>query len=837
MAAIEPPPQATRSDLLGAALAYARQGWHVFPLHSPGRATPCDCGDAACAPVAKHPWISGGFRAASTDERIVRQWWRKWPRANVGIACGASGLIVLDVDPYHGGELALIELVQRHAGAAHGALTPAVEALTATLTSETGGGGEHYIYRAPAGVSIRNTTDLDEIRGLDVRGDGGYLVAAPSLHVSGARYQWREGVSEPGALPDWLIPVLTKRGSRSLRQPVRMFQPSRDVAETGAYWLGRALGLAHEGNRNDKGFWLACQLRDANLSDQHAESVMVDYASRVPGRGYSEREALQSLRSAYRTGPRDAARSLSVSSAPAASYSPSARSTAPAAQVAIPAPAYRVADPAPAPPPPLSPPPPPPTSEEPPTDEAPQDAAHRTDMGNARRFVTQFGRDARYVAVWKRWLVWDGRRWLRDETDAAIRKAKETVRGIYAEAARCEDDVERKELVKWGLRSEADSRVRAMLSQAESEPELAMSPTDFDRHPWLLNVENGVIDLRTGDLRPHSREDYLTQLAPARYDPAATLPRWDSFIATVTGGDEALAAFLRRAVGYTLTGATTEEKLFFLHGPTRTGKSTFIEAIKATIGEYARTADFETFLKKTATGGPRDDIADLAGSRLVCSVEVDDGKKLAEGLVKTITGGDAIKARHLYSHAFTFLPQFKLWLAANHEPRVDASDGAMWSRILRIPFNHTPERRDPALKVALRDPSIAGPAILAWAVRGCLEWQRDGLGVPAAVEAATEEYRANMDPLAGFLEERCVIGPQCVVPVAVLYQAYQSWAQQNGDRYPISQHRFKAHIEAQWRNTSGSESGIAYNVLRRVNGVPTRCCTGIGLHASEGGVT
>lgn len=307
MAALEPPLQVGGTDLLTAALAYAQRGWAVFPLHSPGRTSLCDCGDEACTQAAKHPRISAWQKNASINERQIRDWWRKWPRANIGIACGKSSLVVLDVDPRHGGDRALSELAKRHSGERYN--TEVVNELVATLASETGGGGEHYVYRAPLGVNIRNAANLDSLAGLDVRGDGGYFVAAPSLHVSGARYQWRDGATEPGDVPAWLVPVLTRRNSQPLRASVRVFAPPRSVAESSAYWLERALHLAHEGNRNDRGFWLACQLRDSGLPQAAAEQTLDDYAARAPGAGYTQREALNSVRSAYKGAPRDSARS------------------------------------------------------------------------------------------------------------------------------------------------------------------------------------------------------------------------------------------------------------------------------------------------------------------------------------------------------------------------------------------------------------------------------------------------------------------------------------------------------------------------------------------------
>jgi putative DNA primase/helicase len=282
------------------------------------------------------------------------------------------------------------------------------------------------------------------------------------------------------------------------------------------------------------------------------------------------------------------------------------------------------------------------------------------------------------------------------------------------------------------------------------------------------------------------------------YDPTATLPLWDDFLATVTNEDIDLALFLRRCAGYSLTGSTLEEKLFFVHGPTATGKSTFIEALKATLGDYAQTADFETFLSRSQGGGPRNDIAGLAGSRFVASIEVDKGRRLAEGLVKQLTGGDTVHARFLYHEGFSFKPAFKLWLSANDAPRASDDDSALWRRILRVPFEHSipGSERDPSVKARLTDPAIAGAAILAWAVEGCRDWQVLGLRVPERVKAATESYRQEQDPLKDFFSERCIFMPKAETKASELWRAYRDWAAENGERWPVTRQDFVKRLTA-----------------------------------------
>ncbi|MGI8597500.1 MAG: DNA primase family protein, partial [Thermoleophilaceae bacterium] len=288
----------------------------------------------------------------------------------------------------------------------------------------------------------------------------------------------------------------------------------------------------------------------------------------------------------------------------------------------------------------------------------------RTDYGNAERLVSAHGGDLRY-AHGLGWLAWDGRRWRRDLDGEVERRAKATVRALYREAGSLEDEGERKALASWARKSEAAPRIAAAIALARTESAVVVGPGALDGAPLLLNVVNGTLDLRTGELREHRREDLLTKLAPVAWVPGSRDPAWERFLEHTTGGDAELAAFLQRAAGYTLTGDTGEEVLFFAHGPTATGKSTLLEALGATLGEYAVTADFDTFLARRGDPGVRTDIARLAGARLVASLEVEDGKHLAEGLLKQLTGGDTVTARFLYSDAFEFAPAFKLWLAAN----------------------------------------------------------------------------------------------------------------------------------------------------------------------------
>jgi putative DNA primase/helicase len=420
------------------------------------------------------------------------------------------------------------------------------------------------------------------------------------------------------------------------------------------------------------------------------------------------------------------------------------------------------------------------------TDEQPS-GEHLTDLGNARRLVARYGQDMRYCHPWGRWLVWDGTRWAKDETGAVLRMAKDAVRNIYAEAAAAPDESTRKAIADHAKRSESALRIRAMVSLAESEPGIPVLPGELDRDPWLLNVKNGTIDLRTGELRPHRREDMLTKIVPVEYDPAAECPTWMAFLDRIMAGNRNLIGFLQRAAGYSLTASTQEQCFFLLHGTGANGKSVFLTTLLAATGDYGIQAAPDLLLKKSGESHPTE-VADLFGARLVVATETEAGRRLAENLVKQLTGGDRLKARFMRQDFFEFGATHKIWLATNNKPVVKGTDYAIWRRIKLVPFTVTipPEERDKSLPDKLLQEL---PGILAWAVKGCLEWQARGLDEPAEVTAATNAYRDEQDVLGSFISDCCVVQPWAKVSARDLYRAYMKWCEENGE-HPLAQRNF-----------------------------------------------
>ena len=421
-----------------------------------------------------------------------------------------------------------------------------------------------------------------------------------------------------------------------------------------------------------------------------------------------------------------------------------------------------------------------------------------TEIGLAERLVERHGADLRYCHQSNRWHVWSGRHWPEDDTAEVQRRAKATIRALYQSAAHEKDPDRRQAIARFAVKSDGDVTIRRVLSRAAAEEGVPVRLADFDRDPWALNCANGVVDLRTGELRAHSRDLLMRNYTGVEYHADARSAVWERFLCDVTGGDPDFQNFLQVASGYSASGDTREEKLFMAIGRAGSGKSTYLEAKKAALGTYAWVADFESFLHRPAGGGGiRSDIAELAGKRFVLSVEVDEGARLAEGLVKHLTGGDTMRARQLYQEGFLFQPQFKLWLAANHAPKARDDDSGLWRRILRIPLDTVvPEaRRDPTLKARLKADRECQQAILAWLVEGAIRWHEEGLQVPACIRQATEAYRADQDPLKDFFAEAVEFEPKAWVTAADLRRAYEHHCEAEGIRYPLGPKQFGERLQ------------------------------------------
>jgi putative DNA primase/helicase len=695
-----------------AALEYASRGWHVFPLNG------------------KLPFKdTHGHRDATIDAAQIRAWWKQWPNANVGIACSSKhGPIVVDIDGESGWTLLRdIEIAP-------------------TRCATSGRPYRMHMYFGPMrnGSEVPRTIKLkrgDQKYAIDVLGDGGYVVAPPSVHPETQEpYFWTSNAITapfPTVLYDLVLRTRNEQGT-DRRGPA---PPMPDIIAAG-----------------------------------ERDEMFTSLAGTMRRRGASEDAILAALReeNATRCDPPLPDRQLRKI----------ARSIAQKPPLLV--------------------------------------TENLTDLGNARRFVATNQTDVRAVPSRRRpWMIWEGVRWTNDETGEVERKAKDTVRQIAHEATMQSDPELAEKVTKHAMRSEGASSIRHMLELAATEPEITTTVDQLDNDPWLLNLENGTLDLRTGKLRAHRRTDLITRLSSIEYDESASCERWKLFLSQAMGGDNELVDFLQRAVGYALTGDTREQCLFFCYGHGANGKSTFLEIIRELAGEYGQQAEFSTFMARNGEG-PRNDLARMRGARLVTASEAPSNKPFDETVLKRLTGDDTIVARQLYEEFFEFKPQHKIFLAANHKPIVKEQTLAFWRRMRLIPFDVTipPKQRDKDLLRKLREEL---PGILAWAVEGCLRWQRDGLHQPRAVKLATKSYRDENDLIGEFIDRHAALDTKAWTSTVELYRVFcEWWTETRGPRTPPIQMvyfgRMLGEREALFHSKRGGSRGWSGIALRQEMG-------------------
>jgi putative DNA primase/helicase len=411
-----------------------------------------------------------------------------------------------------------------------------------------------------------------------------------------------------------------------------------------------------------------------------------------------------------------------------------------------------------------------------------------TDVGNGELFAQQHRENVRYCFGLKQWLVWNGNRWKPDTEGRVMPLAKATARSLYGVAEREPDEKRRKAIAKWAVESETERRLKSTVTLAQSEPGIPIEASRLDTDPLLLNVANGTLDLRMGALRPARREDFITKMVPTEYHPDAVCPEFERLLHRLFEKIPAVRQYLQRIFGYSLTGLTTEQCFFIFYGVGANGKSTVLRAILDLLGEYGATTRPETFLVRRGDGIPND-VAALAGARFVVSLESEHGKRLAEGLVKAVTGGDKLSARFLHREYFSFAPQLKFFIGTNHKPTIMGTDHAIWRRVRCLLFDVVipDEEQDKQLPDKLR---AEFPGILNWLLQGCLDWLRDGLGPPLEVQAATAIYRAEQDVLGAFLNDRCIMESDAKSTKKEVYDGYLAWCEGSGERHRLTLREF-----------------------------------------------
>jgi P4 family phage/plasmid primase-like protien len=406
-----------------------------------------------------------------------------------------------------------------------------------------------------------------------------------------------------------------------------------------------------------------------------------------------------------------------------------------------------------------------------------------SDGALALTFSGRHAHELRYCDQHGAWYIWDGARWSRDVKRRVFTLARATCHDAAAGANTARD--------KAAVNSA--KTVAAVVNLARCDARHAILAEDLDRDPWALNTPGGIVDLRTGKIHPSDPMALCSKVTACTPLHHALRPRWNQFLDDVTAGDKGLQRYLARLAGYGLTGSTREHVLAFLHGQGGNGKGVFLNSLTAVLGDYARVSPMEVFTDCKSDRHPTE-LAMLQGARLVTAQETEDGRRWAESKIKALTGGDAITARFMRGDFFTFTPQFKLLFAGNHKPALRNVDEAMRRRLHLVPFTVTipAEKRDPTLPEKLKD---EWPAILAWAIDGCLEWQRIGLAPPAAVLAATDEYLSDEDSFGTWLSECCERDSFSFEITRGLFASWKAWAERAGLQ-PGTEKRFVGNLRA-----------------------------------------
>ncbi len=417
-----------------------------------------------------------------------------------------------------------------------------------------------------------------------------------------------------------------------------------------------------------------------------------------------------------------------------------------------------------------------------------------SDTGNAERFVRQHADTVRFVPQNGKWLMWHGSHWEFCDASTAINLAILSAKSLLDEAAKSTSPISRDALSKHARSSLSKSKLQATVALASAMPSIVVKNAELDSDDFLLGVENGVVDLRTGDFRPAVRADLITLRCAARYEPEATCPVFDGFLARATGGDKDLQDYLQCLAGYALSGSTREQIFAFFHGNGANGKSTFLEVLRELMGGYATQTQPETLMASQRGGGASSDLARLIGKRLVISNEVREGAQFEENLIKQLVGGDCVTARFLYQEHFEFRPKFKLMIAGNHQPVIKGDDDGMWRRVHLVPFKQQipVHERDKNLGAKL---AMERSGILNWAIKGCLRWQKDGLIPPACITNATQAYRDEMDLLRHWIDQECLTGPACRDRSGGLYKNYRDWCEASAIR-PLTAPIFLRKLES-----------------------------------------
>ena len=448
--------------------------------------------------------------------------------------------------------------------------------------------------------------------------------------------------------------------------------------------------------------------------------------------------------------------------------------------------------------------------------EEPKKRYDMTDTGNAHRLIDKFGNIIRFSYNRKKWFYWDGKMWRVDDSGEIKKLADIICEDLKREAFMEQDDKTQMDMLKWANKTSSSKGKENMIKEAQHLNGIPASPDDFDKFTDYLNCQNGIINLRNGELMPHDSELMMSKICMSEYDTSGTKPElWLRFLDDVTNHDKKLQEYIQRCVGYSISGSNREQCAYFLYGMGNNGKSTFLDTIADLLGGYSSNTQPETvMMKKWGDGGASSDIARLKSARFVTCEEPTEGVRLNEGLLKQLTGGSKVTCRFLYGDEFEYTPEFKIWIATNHKPIVRGQDVGIWRRIKLIPFevNIPADKVDKTLKYKLRKEF---PQILKWAVDGCIKWHQFGIEEPECVQEATKEYKIEMDLLAAFMEQCLVIDydSKDKIMASDLFGLYSKWAKANNE-YEMSSKKFFRDMGQKVPDKGRNNKGVFYSSIK-----------------------
>ncbi|WP_344762131.1 DNA primase family protein [Actimicrobium antarcticum] len=432
------------------------------------------------------------------------------------------------------------------------------------------------------------------------------------------------------------------------------------------------------------------------------------------------------------------------------------------------------------------------------------------DAGNADRIVKAANGNLQYCRDLLKWLVWTDGHWHWDIKGDVVQFATAVMRGIYTEARDEARNDDAKRLAQHAGNSCSLRGLTAGVELAKSMPGVSVGASELDADPMVIGVVNGVVDLKTGEFRQALREGLITRLMNVEWIAGATCPHWEATLHSIFNDNRDVVDFVQRAMGYTLTGRTTEQCFFFLYGTGANGKSTVLNVLREILGGYGIQTSPEVLMAKTAANasGPTPEIARLAGPRFVAANETEEGQRFAESMVKQLTGGDAVTARVLHGAPFDFVPVFKLWLAGNHRPVIRGDDHGIWRRMVMIGFDRkfSGEEQNKHLPDMLRKEY---PGILNWLIAGCLAWQKHGLDRPAEITRQVDAYRSDMDLMGNWIDETCIVEATAVIKAGAAYTSYKNWSFQNGHRF-ISNQKFAQKLKDRGFDKGHGKAGTHY---------------------------